>query len=47
MVGAPLDPSAPLPNQTSKLGIDATIPSGEERWRYEKIRVPGADKVKW
>lgn len=47
MVGAPLDPSAPLPNQTSKLGIDATIPAGEERWRYEKIRVPGADKVKW
>ncbi|MBI3059578.1 MAG: UbiD family decarboxylase [Deltaproteobacteria bacterium] len=47
MVGAPLDPSAPLPNQTSKLGIDATIPAGEERWRYEKIRVPGSDQVKW
>ncbi len=47
MVGAPLDPSAALPNQTSKLGIDATIPAGEERWRYEKIRVPGADQVKW
>jgi UbiD family decarboxylase len=47
MVGAPLDPSAPLPNQTSKLGIDATIPADEERWRYEKIRVPGSDKVTW
>lgn len=47
MVGAPLDPSAALPNQTSKLGIDATIPLGEERWRYEPIRVPGVDQVKW
>jgi 2,5-furandicarboxylate decarboxylase 1 len=47
MVGAPLDPSASLPNQTSKLGIDATIPAGEERWRYAKIRVPGSDNVKW
>lgn len=47
MVGAPLDPSAALPNQTSKLGIDATIPAGEERWRYERSRVPGADQVKW
>jgi UbiD family decarboxylase len=47
MVGAPLDPSASLPNQSSKLGIDATIPLGEDRAHYEAIRVPGVNDVAW
>lgn len=47
MVGAPLDPSAHLPNQTSKLGIDATIPLGEDHARYQRIHVPGVDQVTW
>lgn len=47
MVGAPLDPSASLPNQTSKLGIDATIPLGEDRAQYERIQVPGVGRVTW
>lgn len=47
MVGAPLDPSASLPNQSSKLGIDATIPLGEDRAHYTQIRVPGVERVTW
>jgi 2,5-furandicarboxylate decarboxylase 1 len=47
MVGAPLDPSAPLVRQTSKMGTDATKPLGAEALRYEKVLVPGADEVTW
>jgi 2,5-furandicarboxylate decarboxylase 1 len=47
MVGAPLDPSAPLVRQTSKMGIDATRPLGSESLRFEKVIVPGADQVSW
>lgn len=47
MVGAPLDPSAPLVRQTSKMGIDATKPLGAESLRFEKVMVPGADRVSW
>jgi 2,5-furandicarboxylate decarboxylase 1 len=47
MVGALLDPSSALFSQTSKMGIDATIPLTEERWRYEMVKVPGAEEVEW
>lgn len=47
MVGAPLDPSAPIVRQTSKMGTDATKPLGAEALRYEKVLVPGADEVTW
>ncbi len=47
MVGAPLDPSAPIPRHTSKIGIDATIPLGADRERYARVAVPGAEDVTW
>ncbi len=47
MVGAPLDPSAPLYRHTSKIGIDATIPLGADRERFARVRVPGAEDVTW
>lgn len=47
MVGAPLDPSAPLIRQTSKMGTDATRPLGADPVRYEKVVVPGADEITW
>ena len=47
MLGAPLDPSAPIPRHTSKLGIDATIPLDADRARFERCRVPGAEEVSW
>ena len=47
MVGAPLDPSAPVHRHTSKLGFDATIPLGESGDRYRRVIVPGADDVSW
>ena len=47
MVGAPLDPSAPLIRQTSKMGMDATKPLSADPLRYEKVLVPGADEVTW
>jgi len=40
-----LDPSAPIPETTAKMAIDATIPLSEPREKYEKVRVPGADKI--
>lgn len=40
-----LDPSAPKPQTTSKMGIDATIPMDEPREKYEKVRVPGTDEI--
>jgi UbiD family decarboxylase len=47
MVGAPLDPSAPVHRHSSKLGFDATVPLGESRDRYDRVIVPGADAVSW
>jgi 2,5-furandicarboxylate decarboxylase 1 len=47
MVGAPLDPSAPIYRHTSKIGIDATIPLGADRERYARVVVPGAADVTW
>ena len=47
MVGAPLDPSAPVHRHTSKLGFDATMPLGESRERYDRVVVPGVDQVSW
>lgn len=47
MVGALLDPSSKLFSQTSKMGVDATIPLDEERWHYEMVTVPGTDEVRW
>ena len=47
MVGAPLDPSAPMPRHTSKMGFNCTIPLGADRKRFEKVKVPGADEVHW
>jgi len=31
--------------RSSKVGIDATIPSGQPREKYEKIRIPGMDTL--
>lgn len=39
-LGSPLDPSADEGGQTSKWGIDATIPVDANRERYERIRTP-------
>jgi 2,5-furandicarboxylate decarboxylase 1 len=47
MVGAPLDPSAPTYRHTSKMGFDATMPIGDERKRYARVIVPGADDISW
>ncbi|MGQ0570383.1 MAG: UbiD family decarboxylase [Armatimonadota bacterium] len=47
MVGAPLDPSAPIYRHSSKIGIDATIPMGADRERFRRVIVPGADDVTW
>ena len=41
-----LDPSAPKPRTTAGWGIDATMPLGD-RERFEKVRVPGVEKVKY
>jgi UbiD family decarboxylase len=47
MVGAPLDPSAPVHRHTSKMGFDATMPLGASSARYGRVIVPGADSVSW
>ncbi|MCS6769893.1 MAG: UbiD family decarboxylase [Candidatus Caldarchaeum sp.] len=48
MVGAPLDPSAPLDRHTSKLGLDCTIPLSERATgKYVRVVVPGVEKVTW
>lgn len=39
-----LDPSAPAARSSSKMGIDATAPLGEERRMYEKPAIPGFDR---
>jgi 2,5-furandicarboxylate decarboxylase 1 len=41
-----LDPSVPEPRVTAGLGIDATAPM-KDRWRFEKVEIPGVDKVKY
>jgi UbiD family decarboxylase len=41
-----LDPSVPAPRITAAWGIDATMPIGD-RQRFEKINIPGVDKVKY
>lgn len=47
MVGAPLDPSAPVHRHTSKMGFDATVPLGASAERYNRVIVPGVDQVSW
>jgi len=47
MVGAPLDPSAPLTRHTSKMGYNCTIPMGADRNKFQKVNVPGSDQVTW
>jgi UbiD family decarboxylase len=47
LVGAPLDPSAPIHRHSSKMGFDATVPLGESRDRYHRVVVPGVDEVSW
>ncbi|TAM60925.1 UbiD family decarboxylase [bacterium] len=39
-LGSSLDPSAAAGGVTGKWGIDATIPVGDDRSRYERIRTP-------
>src|SRR5918995_1510959 len=41
-----LDPSCPEARVTAGLGIDATAPM-TDRWRFEKVEIPGVDKVKY
>ena len=41
-----LDPSCPEARVTAALGIDATAPM-KERWRFEKVEIPGVDQVKY
>jgi len=41
-----LDPSVPKPRTTAGWGIDATMPVGD-RERFEKVKVPGVEKVKY
>jgi len=43
--GNELDPSCPQLALTAKMGIDATKPL-ERRERFEKIRIPGMEKIK-
>src|SRR2546427_396882 len=41
-----LDPSCPENRVTAGLGIDATAPM-KDHWRFEKVEIPGVDKVKY
>lgn len=41
-----LDPSVPAPRTTAGWGIDATMPLGDSE-RFQKVKVPGVDKVKY
>ena len=47
MIGAPLDPSAPVHRHSSKMGFDATVPLGASSERYGRVVVPGVDQVSW
>jgi 2,5-furandicarboxylate decarboxylase 1 len=40
VLGSPLDPSADEQGRTGKWGLDATIPVGADRSRFERVRVP-------
>jgi len=44
MYSPTLDPSAPAPRTSAKMGIDATAPLGEERRMYEPPLVVGMEK---
>lgn len=46
LVCSTLDPSVPKPRTTAGWGIDATAPLAD-RERFEKVRVPGVDRVKY
>ncbi len=46
LVCSTLDPSVPKPRTTAGWGIDATMPLGD-RARFEKVKVPGVDKVRY
>ena len=37
----------PVHRHSSKMGIDATVPLGESRERYDRVVVPGVDHVSW
>lgn len=39
-----LDPSAPAARTSSKMGLDATAPLGEERRMYERPAIPGIEQ---
>ncbi|NIO07681.1 MAG: UbiD family decarboxylase [Deltaproteobacteria bacterium] len=41
-----LDPSVPKPRTSAGWGMDATMPLGD-RERFDRVRVPGVDKVKY
>ncbi len=41
-----LDPSVPAPRTTAGWGIDATVPVND-RERFEKVLVPGVEKIKY
>jgi UbiD family decarboxylase len=41
-----LDPSCPEARVTAGLGIDATAPM-KDHWRFEKVEIPGVEKVKY
>ena len=47
MVGAPLNPKAPINRHSSKMGFDCTIPLGVDRSKFKKIVVPGSEKITW
>jgi len=44
-LGNKLDPSS-NDGISDKMGIDATIPTGADPFRFEKIRIPGEESVK-
>jgi 2,5-furandicarboxylate decarboxylase 1 len=43
-LGSKLDPSGE-DGVSDKLGIDATVPLGADPFRYERIRIPGEEKI--
>jgi 2,5-furandicarboxylate decarboxylase 1 len=47
MVGAPLDPSAPMQRHSSKMGFNCTIPLDADKSHFQKVKVPGTEGVTW
>ncbi len=45
--GLVVAPPTPVHRHSSKIGIDATVPVGESRERYDRVVVPGVDQVSW